>query len=100
MKVTELTKKISEEKFLQAYQTIIEMAERGEKISFFSVSEKAEVSRQFLYNHSELRELIREMRITTLKKRELQQEILRLRLRVHELEVLLQPNEEKGGNPM
>lgn len=78
-----------------AYQTILEMIESGESISFITVSERAKVSRQFLYHHSELRALICEMRITIRTKQELQQEILRLRLRVRELEALLESNEKE-----
>ena len=95
MNATELSKKISQEKFVVAYQTILEMIESGESISFIAVSEKAKVSRQFLYHHSELRALICEMRITIRTKQELQQEILRLRLRVRELEALLESNEKE-----
>lgn len=95
MNATELSKKISQEKFVIAYQTILEMIESGESISFITVSEKAKVSRQFLYHHSELRALICEMRITIRTKQELQQEILRLRLRVRELEALLESDERK-----
>ena len=95
MNATELSKKISQEKFVIAYQTILEMVESGESISFITVADKAKVSRQFLYHHPELRALICKMRITIRTKQELQQEILRLRLRVRELEALLESYEKE-----
>ena len=49
-----MSKRISQEKFLHTYQVILKMAEEGEKITFYSVSERARVSRPFLYRHEEL----------------------------------------------
>lgn len=39
----------------------------NEKITYYSVAEKAEVSRSFLYSHSELKELIEICRICSQK---------------------------------
>ena len=91
MEATEISRQISQRKFLQAYQTILEMVEKGEEITFYSVSERAKVSRPFLYRHPELKNLILDARISHLTKQELQKEVLRLRLKVAELEALLQP---------
>ena len=84
-----MSKRILQEKFLQTFQVILKMAEEGENITFYSVSERAKVSRPFLYRHKELRELILDNRITHMTKQELQKEVLRLRLKVAELEALL-----------
>ena len=91
MEATEISRQISQRKFLQAYQTILEMVEKGEAITFYSVSERAKVSRPFLYRHPELKNLILDAIISHLTKQELQKEVLRLRLKIVELEALLQP---------
>ena len=90
MEVTEMSERISQKKFLHTYQVILEMVEKGENITFYSVSERANVSRPFLYRHKELKDLILDNRITHMTKQELQKEVLRLRLKVAELEALLQ----------
>ena len=90
MEVTEISRQISQKKFLHAYQTILEMVEKGENITFYSVSQKANVSRPFLYRHPELKKMILDVRISHLTKQELQKEVLRLRLKIIELESLLQ----------
>ena len=86
MKITEISKQKSTQKVLHTKQVILEMAEKGENISFYTVAEKAKVSRPFLYRHDELKELILALRISHMTKQELQQEVLRLRLKVLELE--------------
>lgn len=86
MKITEISKQKSTQKAIHTKQVILEMAEKGENISFYTVAEKAKVSRPFLYRHSELKELMLTLRISHMTKQELQQEVLRLRLKVLELE--------------
>lgn len=59
-------KRIPTEELIESVKMIIdEMIKSGEKITFYSVAEKAEVSRQFLYNHTELSELISSCRLCT-----------------------------------
>ncbi len=85
-KLAEYSKTQSKQKVLHTYQMILEMADKGEIISFHSVAEKAAVSKPFLYHHEELKQLISDLRISHLSKQELQKEVLRLRLKVRELE--------------
>lgn len=88
-KMITMSKQISQKKFMQAYDVILEMVEKGEEITFYSVSEKAKVSRPFLYRHPDLKKMILDARVSHLTKQELQKEVLRLRFRVTELEALL-----------
>lgn len=83
------TKQRSSEKVLHTMQIILQMLENDEPINFYTVSAAAGVSRPFLYSHPELRNKIEDCRVTGMTKRELQQEIIRLRFRVRELEELL-----------
>lgn len=83
------TKQRSSEKVLHTMQTILQMLENDESVNFYTVSTAAGVSRPFLYGHPELRNKIEDCRVTGMTKRELQQEIIRLRSRVRELEELL-----------
>ena len=80
------TKQRSSEKVLHTMQTILQMLENDELVNFYTVSGAAGVSRPFLYSHPELRNKIEDCRVTGMTKRELQQEIIRLRSRVRELE--------------
>ena len=88
-KLAEYSKTHSKQKVLHTYQVILEMADKGEIISFQSVAEKAAVSKPFLYRHEELKQLISDLRISHLSKQELQKEVLLLRLKVRELEAQL-----------
>ena len=88
-KMITMSKQISQKKFMQAYEVILEMIEKGEEITFYSVAEKAKVSRPFLYRHPDLKKMILDTRVSHLTKQELQKEVLRLRFRVIELEALL-----------
>lgn len=83
------TKQRSSEKVLHTMQIILQILENDEPINFYTVSAAAGVSRPFLYSHPELRNKIEDCRVTGMTKRELQQEIIRLRFRVRELEELL-----------
>ena len=88
-KLAEYSKMQSKQKVLHTYQMILEMADKGEIISFHTVAEKAAVSKPFLYRHEELKQLISDLRISHLSKQELQKEVFRLRLKVRELEAQL-----------
>ena len=79
----------SQEKMIHTHKVILDMLEQGKLINFYIVAEAAGVSRQFLYSHDELRNLIIDCRITGMTKQELQQEVIRLRIRIRELEVQL-----------
>ena len=89
MKITEISKQKSTQKSIHTKQIILEMAEKSENISFHTVAEKANVSKPFLYRHDELKNLILNLRISHMSKQELQKEVLQLRLKVTELEALL-----------
>lgn len=80
------TRQRSSEKVLHTMQTILQMLENAEPVNFYTVSAAAGVARPFLYSHPELRNRIEDCRVTGMTKRELQQEIIRLRFRVRELD--------------
>ena len=79
----EKTKQSAEERQLYVYQTLISMINNGDSINFTSVAER------YLYRHTDCRQIIEHCRVTGMTKAELQQEVIRLRLRVHKLEQLL-----------
>ena len=79
----------SKAKCLAATKAILALINEGKAITFQSVADKAKVSRQFLYTHSELSQKIKDCRISTMTKQELQQEVIRLRFKVRELETQL-----------
>ena len=79
----------SQEKMIHTHKVIFDMLEQGKLINFYTVAESAGVSRQFLYSHDELRNLIIDCRVTGMTKQELQQEVIRLRMRIRELELQL-----------
>lgn len=83
------TRRNASDKVLHTMQTILQMLENNEPVNFYTVSAAAGVSRPFLYSHPELRNKIEDCRVTGMTKRELQQEIIRLRFRVRELKELL-----------
>ena len=80
------TKKRSKDKLVQTHKVILELLEAEKVINYYSVAKEAGVSRQFLYSHTELRQLIDDCRISGMSKKELQQEVIRLRMRIRELE--------------
>lgn len=80
------TKTRSKDKLVQTHKVILELLEAGKVINYYSVAKEAGVSRQFLYSHTELRQLIDDCRISGMSKKELQQEVIRLRMRIRELE--------------
>ncbi|OCB00134.1 DUF6262 family protein [Clostridium beijerinckii] len=57
-KIIELTKKKSEEKKEYVLEVINSMIRNGEKITFYSVYNKAGVSKSFVYNNEEIRNRI------------------------------------------
>ena len=71
---------------LRVAQTIDAMIIGGEIINFQTVAERCDVSRSYLYRHPEFRSVIESCRVSGLSKLELQQEVIRLRLKVCKLE--------------
>ena len=90
--LTERSRINSTYKAIKALYAISDMLERGEIISYASVSKRAQVSRTMLYAHPELCNLIENCRVTGMTKLELQQEVIRLRLRIRNLEQKIQYN--------
>lgn len=90
--LTEQSRINSTYKAIKVLYSISEMLERGEVISYASVAKRAQVSRTMLYAHPDLCNLIETCRITSMTKAELQQEVIRLRLRVRNLEQKIQHN--------
>ena len=87
--LTERSRTISARKGIKVLLAISDMLEHGEIISYASVAKRAQVSRTMLYAHSELCSLIESCRVTNMTKAELQQEVIRLRLRIRKLERLV-----------
>lgn len=75
---------------LKTTRIILEMIEKGEPISYYSVALAAGVSRTYLYRHPEMRQIIDSCRISNLSKNELKKEVVQLRLRVKELEQIIE----------
>ena len=67
-KIVTLAKEKSEEKKQKVIDTINKMLENDEKISFYSVYQKAGVSKSFVYNNEEIREVIEHHRKNPTKK--------------------------------
>lgn len=61
-------------------RTIDKMVEEGHEVSYVTVAREAQVSRQYLYRHPEIKEKIQACRISTMSKEELKKEVLRLRM--------------------
>lgn len=76
----------SKAKHLAATKAIITLLGEGKAVTFQSVAKKANVSRQFLYTQPELSQKIKDCRVSTMTKQELQQEVVKLRFKVRELE--------------
>lgn len=85
-KLNSFSRNKSKVKHLVATKAIIALLNEGQAVTFQSVSEKANVSRQFLYTHPELSQKIKDCRVSTMTKQELQQEVIKLRFKVRELE--------------
>ena len=80
MNAVDIAKQKSESMKRHAKDVICLMASNGEKINFFTVSQRAGVSRGFLYQHKELNSMIQLLRLSKMTKQELQAEVLRNRL--------------------
>lgn len=63
-----MAKEKTEEKKQIVINTINEMIANGEKITFYSVFQKAGVSKSFVYNNKEIREVIEKHRKSPSKK--------------------------------
>lgn len=61
-------------------EVIEKMIGDGERINFYSVADKAGVSRVFLYKHDDIRKTIEAARISKTSKKELEKEVIRLRM--------------------
>lgn len=84
------TRERAAERELFVYQTIISMINNGDDVNFTSVAQRCGVSRHYMYRHAKLRSLIEDCRVTKMSKAELQQEVVQLRVRIRNLENLLQ----------
>lgn len=78
------TKKRSGALISHTEETIKKMISEGEIINYTTVSNRAQVSRNFLYSHQELRDVIDACRVTGLTKRELQKELSAMRYKYRE----------------
>lgn len=81
-KLSKKTQIASARKVLYVMAVIWRMRCRGDVISFSSVSRTAGVTRMTLYQHPEIRRVIEACRVSPMTKRELQQEVIRLRLQI------------------
>ena len=86
MGLIEETKKEAVEKHLKTQLIIEKMIKNGEVINYQTVSVTAGVSRTYLYKHKEFRELIDLCRVTGRTKKQLQQEVVRLRTQLYDRE--------------
>lgn len=66
-KIVSLAKDKSEQKQKEVIKAINEMIKNEDKITFYSVYQKAGVSKSFVYNNKEIRNLIETHRKTTIK---------------------------------
>lgn len=87
MELIEKTKKEAVEKHLRTQLIIEKMVENGEVINYQTVSAAAGVSRTYLYKHKEFRGLIEICRVTGMTKRQLQQEVVRLRVQLRKTQM-------------
>lgn len=71
-KIVSLAKDKSEQKQQEVINTINEMIKSEDKITFYSVYQKAGVSKSFVYNNEQIRGLIESHRKTTIKMRQSQ----------------------------
>ena len=63
-----MAKEKTEEKKQKVIDTINQMIENEEKITFYRVYQKAGVSKSFVYNNDEIREIIEQHRKSPIKK--------------------------------
>jgi hypothetical protein len=77
------------------YATVIirEMIDAQAIINYASVAKHCNISRTTLYQHATLRRIIADSRVSNMSHKELQQEVIRLRLRVRELEKNLEKHD-------
>lgn len=66
--IVSMAKEKTEERKQKVIETVNKMLENKEKITFYSVYQKAGVSKSFIYNNEDLRELIESYRQSTIKK--------------------------------
>ena len=85
-KLIDDVKKRSEEQRIHTLRVIREMIDDCQDINYYTVAERAGVSRPFLYRYAEISTLIDACRTTGLSKRDLQQEVVRLRFQIREME--------------
>lgn len=95
--IAEIQKK-SELQKQHTVQVIYRMLDECKEINYYTVAETAGVSRPFLYRYSEISSLIDACRISGMNKRELQQEVIRLRFQKMELERQLSDMTTRGGD--
>ncbi len=86
MGLIEITQEEATKKQRKTKAVIERMIADGEIINYYSVSKAADVSRAFLYQHRDIRDLIEDCRLSGISKKELQREIIQLRRRVRKLE--------------
>ena len=67
-KIVSMAKEKTEEKKQKVINTINQMIANEEKITFYSVYQKAGVSKSFVYNNKEIREVIEQHRKLPIKK--------------------------------
>lgn len=89
------TQKESIKKILYTTVCIHEMIDAQEIINYASVARRSKISRTTLYQHTALRRIIDDSRVSNMTHRELQAEVIRLRLRVRELEGKLRVHEDE-----
>ena len=70
-------------------ETIADMINSGINVSVQSVATRCKVSRNYIYRHSEILRVINICRVSNKTKAELRQEVIRLRLKIRDLERLL-----------
>jgi hypothetical protein len=87
--------KESIKKMLYATVIIREMIDAQAIINYASVAKHCNISRTTLYQHAALRRIIDDSRVSNMSHRELQAEVIRLRLRVRELERKLRVHEDE-----
>lgn len=87
------TQKESIKKMLYATVIIREMIDAQAIINYASVAKHCNISRTTLYQHATLRRIIADSRVSNMSHKELQQEVIRLRLRVRELEKNLEKHD-------
>ena len=76
----------SKELRIKTKQILEEMIQNGEIVNFETVSKKASVSKVFLHKHKDIRENIKACRVSSISKKDLQKEVVILRLKLKDLE--------------